>query len=65
MDTTETINSMIDKIIGGDNTSAKEDFEALISAKVTNALDVKKQELAQSIYTDKAEEENTDESEQV
>ena len=50
MDNAEQINSMIDKILGGDNTSAKEDFEALISAKVASAIEVKKQEVAQSIY---------------
>lgn len=50
MENTETINSMIDKIIDGDNASAKEDFESLIAAKLSSALDAKKQEVAQSIY---------------
>lgn len=50
MDNTEAIGNMIDKIVGGDNTAAKEDFEALISAKLSNALDAKKQEVAASIY---------------
>ena len=70
MDNAELINSMIDKIVGGENTSAKEDFEALISAKVSNALEVKKQEVAQSIYSNEQpeeskEEEIVDEPEQV
>ena len=52
MDNAEQINGMIDKILGGDNTSAKEDFEALISAKVASAIEAKKQEVAQSIYQD-------------
>lgn len=70
MDNAELINSMIDKIVSGENTSAKEDFEALISAKVSNALDVKKQEVAQSIYGEKQpeeaqEEEIADEPEQA
>jgi hypothetical protein len=50
MDNAEQINGMIDKILCGDNTSAKEDFEALIFAKVASAIEVKKQEVAQSIY---------------
>ena len=64
MDNAELINSMIDKIVGGENTSAKEDFEALISAKVSNALEVKKQEVAQSIYSNQQQEEPSEEEAQ-
>ena len=46
----ETINSMIDKILDGDNVSAKEDFESLITQKMNDALDHKKVEVASSIY---------------
>ena len=46
----ETINSMIDKILDGDNVSAKEDFESLITQKMNDALDIKKTEVAASIY---------------
>ena len=63
----EQVSSMIDKIIAGDNTAAKEDFEALIANKVSSALEVKKQELAQSIYSNQqasSEEEISDESEE-
>lgn len=51
MDTNEIINNMIDKIIAGDNVDAKQDFEALISTRLQDALDVKKQEVAASIYS--------------
>lgn len=51
MDTNEIINNMIDKIIAGDNLDAKQDFEALISTRLQDALDVKKQEVAASIYS--------------
>ena len=50
MDNAELVNDMINKIVAGDNTTAKEDFESLISAKVSAALEAKKQEVAQSIY---------------
>ena len=50
MDTQEVITNMIDKIIAGDNTSAHEDFESLISNKMAAALDQRKQEVAQSLY---------------
>ena len=67
MDNAEVINNMIDKIIAGDNVSAKEDFDSLISTKVTSALDARKVELAQAIYArqeDQPEEETSVEDEQ-
>ena len=63
MDNAELVNDMINKIVAGDNTAAKEDFESLISAKVSAALDAKKQEVAQSIYQNK--EDTDDESEET
>ena len=51
MDTREIINKMIDDIIDGNNTDAKDSFEAAISNKLTDALDAKKIEIAQSIYS--------------
>ena len=67
MDNAEVINNMIDKIIAGDNVSAKEDFDSLISTKVTSALDARKVELAQAIYArqeEQPEEETSVEDEQ-
>ena len=51
MDTTEIINRVIDDIIDGNNTDAKAGFESALSSKLTDALDVRKVELAQSIYS--------------
>ena len=51
MDTTEIINKMIDDIIDGNNTDAKAGFDSALSSKLTDALDVRKVELAQSIYS--------------
>jgi hypothetical protein len=70
MDTQEVITNMIDKIIAGDNTSAQEDFESLISNKMAAALDQRKQEVAQSFYganevnQDSEQETEVDETEQ-
>ena len=45
MDTTEIINKMIDDIIDGNNTDAKDGFESALSNKLTDALDARKIEL--------------------
>ena len=58
MDTTEIINKMIDDIIDGNNTDAKDGFESALSNKLTDALDARKIELAQSIYTKEVEDES-------
>ena len=60
MDTQEVITNMIDKIIAGDNTSAHEDFESLISNKMAAALDQRKQEVAQSFYSSNEVDQNSD-----
>lgn len=57
MDTREIINKMIDDIIDGNNTDAKDSFEAAISNKLTDALDAKKIEIAQSIYSKEVQDE--------
>jgi len=57
VDTTEIINKMIDDIIDGNNTDAKTGFESAISNKLTDALDAKKIELAQSLYNQEEEDE--------
>lgn len=48
---------MIDDIIDGNNTDAKTGFESAISNKLTDALDAKKVELAQSLYNQEEEDE--------
>jgi hypothetical protein len=51
MDNGQMINSLIDKVISGDTSGASDDFKAVISAKAAEALDARKVELAQSLYT--------------
>ena len=58
MDTREVINKMIDDIIDGNNTDAKDGFESALSNKLTDALDARKIELAQSVYTKEVEDES-------
>jgi uncharacterized alkaline shock family protein YloU len=68
MDTKEIIDAMIDKIIDGDNVGAQEDFSTSIADKINTVMDLKKQEIAASIYgvehseEEASEEENTDEN---
>jgi hypothetical protein len=62
VDTAEIINKMIDDIIDGNNTDAKDGFESALSSKLTDALDAKKIEIAQSLYNQEVEvEEEEDE----
>lgn len=65
MDTNELINAMITKISNGDNTAAQDDFASLLSTKVSTALDLKKQDIAQSLYSTNYEQSETDETEEV
>jgi len=51
MDNQELINSIIDDIISGNNTEAKQSIENILSQKLNDAIDTKKQEVASSIYT--------------
>ena len=50
------INKLVDDILSGDALSAKETFEDAISLKITNALDQRKIELAQQMYSTSTEE---------
>lgn len=60
----ETISDMLLKIVDGDNTGAKEDFENIISQKLNDALDAKRMEIAQAIYGEKGEESEESESQE-
>ena len=57
MDTKDIINQMIDDIIDGNNTDARDRFDAAISIKLTDAIDARKIELAQSIYSKEVQDE--------
>lgn len=48
---------MIDDIIDGNNTDARDGFESAISNKLTDALDARKIELAQSVYSKEEQDE--------
>ncbi len=45
------INKLVDDILNGDNLEAKQTFEDAISIKITDALNQRKTDIAQSIYT--------------
>jgi hypothetical protein len=64
MDTTEIINKMIDDIIDGNNTDAKDGFESALSTKLTDAIDARKIEIAQSLYNQEVEEDESVQSEE-
>jgi len=51
----EQIVSLIDQIVGDENTSASETFNSILSSKVSDYLDLKKLELAGAIYGGKDE----------
>ena len=55
------INKLVDDILSGDALAAKETFEDAISLKITNALDQRKIELAQQMYSTSTE----DDAEQI
>jgi len=59
MDTKELVDKFIDDVLAGQNTDARETFDAAISQKITDALEVKKLEVAQAVYSksDEPEEE--------
>jgi hypothetical protein len=63
MDTKEFIDTMIMNILDGENVEAKEKFDQAIGLKVADALDAKKVEVAQAIYSrdDSDEEEEYEE----
>jgi len=66
MDNSEAISNMIDDILAGNNTEAKEVFDSIVSNKMTDALDVRKTELAQAIYSnEKVEDEDEVEDEET
>lgn len=62
MDAKEAISSMIDSIVNGDNNKAKEDFGSIVGVKVADALDTRKVELAQSLYTQDTVQDNEQET---
>lgn len=53
----EFLKSFVQDIVTGNNVDAKEKFDTLVSSRVSDALDVRKIEVANSIFNDTPEEE--------
>lgn len=49
--TNDVIKSMVNSIVNGDNINAQNAFGALMSVKIADAIDNKKLDLSQSIYS--------------
>ena len=64
METKDIVSNLISNIVDDNITQAKDDFEAVISAKLASAIEDKKQEVAQSIYVNSEEEDTEDETEE-
>lgn len=64
METKDIVSNLISNIVDDNVTQAKDDFEAVISAKLASAIEDKKQEVAQSIYVNSEEEDIEDETEE-
>jgi len=64
MDTKQTIDDLINKIIDGDNIGAQGDFNSIIADKINTVIDLKKQEVARSIYGQETQEEPVEDSEE-
>ncbi len=63
METKDIVNNLISNIVDDNVTQARDDFEAVISAKLASAIEDKKQEVAQSIYVNSEEEDTEEETE--
>jgi hypothetical protein len=62
MNNQELIDDMINKIIDNDNLGAQDDFNNIIADKINAVIDLKKQEVAASIYgTEQVEDETSEE----
>ena len=63
MDTKEIIDRFVDDVLDGNNLAAKEAFQNAISIKVSDAIEQKKVEVAQSVYNDEDTSNNTEQEE--
>ena len=60
----ENINNFINSITAGDNVTAKEELEELLSSKAFDALQVRKQEIASTLFGGQQEEEQEEYSDE-
>ena len=51
----ELVNNLVNKIINGENAEAQQDVYAILASKLDSALNDKKMELAQNIYSEPVE----------
>jgi len=63
MDTKEIIDQFVDDVLDGNNIAAKEAFQNAISIKVSDAIEQKKVEVAQSVYNNSASSEDSEQDE--
>ena len=59
----ENINNFINSVAAGDNVTAKEELEELLSSKAFDALQGRKQEIASTLFGGQQEEEEHSEEE--
>lgn len=59
----QLIGSLIDDIIDGNATAAKEKFDGAVSVKVSDTLDQRKTDIANSLYNDREPQEDQEEEE--
>lgn len=57
MDQSDVIRHMVNDILSDKGSDAVEKFNSLMAGRISDAIDVKKQELASTLYTAKQEEE--------
>jgi len=60
----QLIGSLIDDVLDGNATAAKEKFDDALSLKVSNVLDQRKTEIANSLYNDKEHVEQEEQQEE-
>ena len=60
----ENISNFINNIAAGDNVTAKEELEELLSSKAFDALQYRKQEIASTLFGGQQEEEQDEYSEE-
>jgi len=59
----QLIGSLIDDVLDGNATAAKDKFDNAISLKVSDALNQRKVDIANSLYNDREQEEQQEEEE--
>ena len=61
----ENINNFINSITAGDNVTAKEELEELLSSKAFDALQVRKQEIASTLFGGQQDEQEEHSEEEI